>query len=70
MKHISTLLLEPDCFAYANQKGDVIIEIEARKSTAHKATSELDTTQLSIFSHRFMSIAEQMGRYLDNFTKL
>jgi 5-oxoprolinase (ATP-hydrolysing) len=24
----------------------------------------LDTTQLSIFSHRFMSIAEQMGRIL------
>lgn len=24
---------------------------------------ELDTIQLSIFSHRFMSIAEQMGRY-------
>lgn len=26
-------------------------------------SAELDAIQLSIFSHRFMSIAEQMGRY-------
>ena len=26
--------------------------------------TEVDTIQLSIFSHRFMSIAEQMGRIL------
>ena len=26
------------------------------------ASSELDAIQLSVFSHRFMSIAEQMGR--------
>ena len=26
--------------------------------------TELNTIQLSIFSHRFMSIAEQMGRYV------
>ena len=25
---------------------------------------ELDTIRLSVFSHRFMSIAEQMGRYV------
>merc|ERR1712012_923152 len=29
-----------------------------------KVGPELDTIQLSIFSHRFMSIAEQMGRIL------
>jgi 5-oxoprolinase (ATP-hydrolysing) len=58
----STILVEPDCVAYANQKGDIIIEIEPRRSSAQKATSRLDTTQLSVFSHRFMSIAEQMGR--------
>jgi 5-oxoprolinase (ATP-hydrolysing) len=27
-----------------------------------KIGTELDTIQLSIFSHRFMSTAEQMGR--------
>ena len=26
--------------------------------------TELDAIQLSVFSHRFMSIAEQMGRYI------
>ena len=29
---------------------------------------ELDMIQLSIFSHRFMSIAEQMGRYARSIT--
>ena len=28
------------------------------------ARAELNTIQLSVFSHRFMSIAEQMGRYM------
>ena len=43
-------------------EGDV--EIDLLKSSGRKLGIELDTIQLSIFSHRFMSIAEQMGRIL------
>ncbi len=44
--------------------GDIEINIEERKDNNNKtiSTTNLDRIQLSIFSHRFMSIAEQMGR--------
>ncbi len=42
--------------------GDV--EIEVSGAGGQKVGPELDTIQLSIFSHRFMSTAEQMGRVL------
>ncbi|GFR27881.1 5-oxoprolinase [Trichonephila clavata] len=38
--------------------------IKVVKSVIKKVSSELDMIQLSIFSHRFMSIAEQMGKVL------
>lgn len=37
-------------------------EITIGDSSELKVNEELDAIQLSIFSHRFMSIAEQMGR--------
>ena len=40
--------------------GDVRILVG--KETSQRIGTELDTIQLSIFSHRFMSTAEQMGR--------
>ncbi|XP_043270128.1 5-oxoprolinase isoform X2 [Venturia canescens] len=62
MDSLSTLIIEPDCTAAITSRGDVKIEIgEGVKS---KITTELDAIQLSIFSHRFMSTAEQMGRIL------
>ncbi|XP_014668394.1 PREDICTED: 5-oxoprolinase-like [Priapulus caudatus] len=58
----STILLEPDCEAEITRNGDVRITIG---TGAHsKIGTELDDIQLSIFSHRFMSTAEQMGRIL------
>ena len=61
----STILVEPNSIAYTNSKGDILIEIESLGNTGISLMSQiLDTTQLSIFSHRFMSIAEQMGRIL------
>ncbi|MFQ5483473.1 MAG: hydantoinase B/oxoprolinase family protein, partial [Nitrospinaceae bacterium] len=55
----STLLLEPDCAARITDFGDVEIDVP----TAAKKIIEThaDPIQLSIFSHLFMSIAEQMG---------
>ena len=70
----STILVEPSCHALIDaNNGDMIIHVhyddEQAKSDKQQqqqqlaaSSSVLDTTQLSIFSHRFMSIAEQMGR--------
>ncbi|EDV21658.1 uncharacterized protein TRIADDRAFT_30232 [Trichoplax adhaerens] len=58
----STILVEPACKAVINKLGDIIIHI-AKRSIA-TIGNNLDVVQLSIFSHRFMSIAEQMGRIL------
>nr|XP_033788894.1 5-oxoprolinase isoform X2 [Geotrypetes seraphini]XP_033788895.1 5-oxoprolinase isoform X2 [Geotrypetes seraphini]XP_033788896.1 5-oxoprolinase isoform X2 [Geotrypetes seraphini] len=58
----STILVEPNCTASITEFGDVKISIGSGKP--HTVGPELDTIQLSIFSHRFMSIAEQMGRIL------
>ncbi|XP_072007170.1 5-oxoprolinase [Engystomops pustulosus] len=58
----STVLVEPDCSASITEFGDIQISVGSGKQKA--IGPELDTIQLSIFSHRFMSIAEQMGRIL------
>lgn len=58
----STILIEPDCTAAITEHGNVRITVGKGKVRA--IGSELNTVQLSIFSHRFMSIAEQMGRIL------
>lgn len=71
----STTLIEPGCTAKVTLYGDLEIYVgrpEKDSSTssstavvAHRKLGlELDNIQLSIFSHRFMSIAEQMGRTL------
>ena len=56
----STILVEPSCTARITKKGDVKIDVGA--VTQKVVGTQLDAIQLSIFSHRFMSIAEQMGR--------
>jgi 5-oxoprolinase (ATP-hydrolysing) len=58
----STILVEPGSTAAVTGSGDIKIDVG---DTASRALStELDPIQLSIFSHRFMSTAEQMGRVL------
>ncbi|XP_057652765.1 5-oxoprolinase isoform X1 [Diorhabda carinulata] len=62
MDQLSTILVEPDCTAIITKHGDIKIIVGSGK--LKKIGTELDSVQLSIFSHRFMSIAEQMGRIL------
>ncbi len=62
MDSLSTVLVEPGCTAEITGGGDIRIAVGA--AGAQRIGPELDTIQLSIFSHRFMSIAEQMGRIL------
>ncbi|XP_044265519.1 5-oxoprolinase [Tribolium madens] len=62
MDNLSTILIEPDCTGTVTKFGDVKITIGS--GHVKEIGPELDSIQLSIFSHRFMSIAEQMGRIL------
>ncbi|RCI04875.1 hypothetical protein CU098_000060 [Rhizopus stolonifer] len=57
----STAVIEPSCSALITS-GHITIMVG--KGERKKVTTELEPIQLSIFSHRFMSIAEQMGRTL------
>lgn len=62
MDDLSTILVEPDCICTITSQGNMKIVIGDGQYA--RIGTELDTIQLSIFSHRFMSIAEQMGRIL------
>ncbi|XP_069737844.1 5-oxoprolinase [Phaenicophaeus curvirostris] len=58
----STIVVEPGCVATVTDCGDVSIAVGS--GTPQPLGPQLDAVHLSIFSHRFMSIAEQMGRIL------
>ncbi|XP_065676519.1 5-oxoprolinase-like isoform X3 [Hydra vulgaris] len=58
-----TILVESDCLASITKYGDIEIKVSNGKNNKVVGTT-LDRIQLSIFSHRFMSTAEQMGRVL------
>uniref|UniRef100_A0A8C3P9S2 5-oxoprolinase, ATP-hydrolysing n=1 Tax=Chrysemys picta bellii TaxID=8478 RepID=A0A8C3P9S2_CHRPI len=58
----STILIEPGCTASITRHGNISIAVGSKKQGP--ISTQLDTIQLSIFSHRFMGIAEQMGRSL------
>jgi len=69
VQNISTIVLEIGCIAQVTSDGDLDITVEAHdardpdEETSNEEIVE-DPVQLSIFSHRFMGIAEQMGRTL------
>ncbi|XP_061463198.1 5-oxoprolinase isoform X2 [Rhineura floridana] len=58
----STILVEPACTASITRLGDICIAVGS--GMERPVGPQIDPIQLSIFSHRFMSIAEQMGRVL------
>jgi len=65
---ISTVVVEINCRAYVTAYGDLRIKIRQGESGHHSkianAVIKADPVKLSVFSHRFMGIAEQMGRTL------
>jgi len=71
---ISTIVLEIDCTAHVTAEGDLDINVAPKKndddtksdrgSEEEKVEIKEDPVQLSIYAHRFMGIAEQMGRTL------
>lgn len=74
IQDVSTVVVEPGCTATVSPFGDVAIEVGdvaggsgdgSDSSGGRKRVKlELDPVYLSIFAHRFMGIAEQMGRTL------
>lgn len=57
----ATVVIEPSCTALITA-GHITITVGRGEKKV--VTTEMEPIQLSIFSHRFMSIAEQMGRTL------
>ncbi|KAI8094826.1 Hydantoinase B/oxoprolinase-domain-containing protein [Gilbertella persicaria] len=57
----ATVVIEPSCTALITHNH---ITITVGRGEKKKVTKDMEPIQLSIFSHRFMSIAEQMGRTL------
>ncbi|KAL6125608.1 hypothetical protein ACLB2K_073664 [Fragaria x ananassa] len=60
----STVIVEPRCKAMITKYGNIKMEIESASNTLKVAEKVANVVQLSIFNHRFMGIAEQMGRTL------
>lgn len=65
----STIVIEPLCTGAVAEEGSVTIDVDShsiKKVEEYKTIEEvpLDPIELSIFGHRFMSIAEQMGTTL------
>ncbi|MED6125826.1 5-oxoprolinase [Stylosanthes scabra] len=60
----STVIVEPNCRATITKYGNIKIKIDSPLSSAKISDKVADVVQLSIFNHRFMGIAEQMGRTL------
>jgi 5-oxoprolinase (ATP-hydrolysing) len=67
----ATVVVEPGCTAEITGTGDISIKLGKQKNTAESFSEKIregktgpDPVQLSVFSNRFMSVAEQMGRML------
>jgi len=63
---ISIVVLEVNCVAFVTASGDLEITVGDSHDLVEDDGGEIkeDPVQLSIFAHRFMGIAEQMGRTL------
>lgn len=67
LNETSTILIEPRCSSQLDDFGNVVINVggssDRQQYKAYEKAEEVpyDPIELSIFAHRFMSIAEQMG---------
>ncbi|KAL3135323.1 hypothetical protein ABBQ32_007517 [Trebouxia sp. C0010 RCD-2024] len=61
---ISTIVVEPQCTAEVTANMDIKLDVQRPATSKEDLLTECDPVQLAIFSHRFMGIAEQMGRTL------
>lgn len=63
VNEISCIVVEPNSLAKILESRDVLISLQDVQRKTISST-ECDNVVLSLFAHRFMSIAEQMGRTL------
>lgn len=63
IQDVATVVVEPDCVAHVWPSGNIEITVHSSGMRSISSTV-MDPIYLSIFSHRFMGIAEQMGRTL------
>jgi 5-oxoprolinase (ATP-hydrolysing) len=59
-----TILVEPNYVAYILPNHVILERTQAKSILSAVADDKVEPIQLSVFSHRFMSIAEQMGNTL------
>ena len=62
IQNVATVVIELDCICEVTLHGDLRITVEKCVSLASEVS--LDPLLLSLFAHRFMGVAEQMGRTL------
>lgn len=64
----NTVVVDPFCVARVASDGNILIDVSAQKASIEsdkaKDSQYIDPVKVSIYSHRFMGIAEQMGRTL------
>ncbi|KAI0566591.1 5-oxo-L-prolinase [Gracilaria domingensis] len=67
----NTIVIEPNAVVHVASDGNFVIRVQQHKmseatslKTKPISSNEVDHVKLSIYAHRFMSIAEQMGRTL------
>lgn len=66
----NTIVVDPGCIARVASDGNVMINLRSMKPSApmeigaDMTSKQVDHVKLSIYAHRFMGIAEQMGRTL------
>jgi 5-oxoprolinase (ATP-hydrolysing) len=63
IQDVATVVVEPGCSCFVNLVGNLEITVHS-SGTQKVSPTVVDPIYLSIFSHRFMGIAEQMGRTL------
>ncbi|KAJ2821991.1 hypothetical protein GGI24_004061, partial [Coemansia furcata] len=67
----NTVLVEPEWIATVTstqlvlERASIVSGADSERPSRQRVTTDLDPIQLSVFSHRFMAIAEQMGRTLE-----
>jgi 5-oxoprolinase (ATP-hydrolysing) len=62
VQNVATVVVEPNCRADITPSGDISISVH--RTSNLRLSTEVDPIYLSVFGHRFMGIAEQMGRTL------
>lgn len=63
----NTIVVDLGCVARVASDGNILIDVRSETKVGNPSDEEVehvDTVKLSIFAHRFMGIAEQMGRTL------